>query len=204
MKMSMDTRNNEFAFNLFAEEIQKRVKVSEEEIAEFLKLWKFKTFKRNEFILRAGEVPKFSIFVSKGCLRQYIVNEAGEESIVYFAEERHFIGDLPAIRERTVSVYNFQSIEECELLTISAENWELAFIKFPWWAQAHLTGYQKWAALLQKQLSELHTLTGETRYLNLLKARPLLFQRVPQHYIASFLGLSPETLSRIRKKIFNN
>ena len=189
---------------LFREEIQKRIKVSEDQIAEFLKLWEFRTFKRNEFILKAGEVPKFSIFVTKGCLRQYLVNESGEESIVYFAEERHFIGDLPAIRNKTISNYNFQAIEACELLTISAENWERAYLQFPWWTEAHLTGYQKWAALLQQQIAERQTLTGEARYLNLLKAKPQLFQRVPQHYIASYLGISPETLSRIRKKIFNS
>lgn len=189
---------------LFFEELQKRIVIPEGEFEKFLALWEFKKFNRNEFIIQAGEVPKFSIFVLKGCLRQYIVNEKGEESIVYFAEERHFIGDLPSIRNKTISNYNFQAIEECELLTISAENWEQAFIKFPWWTEAHITGYQKWAALLQQQMAERHTLTGEERYLNLLKAKPKLFQRVPQHYIASYLGISPETLSRIRKKIFNN
>ena len=186
---------------LFLEELQKRIVIPEGQFDDFLKLWEFKKFKHNEFILKAGEIPKFSIFVLKGCLRQYIVDEKGEETIVYFAEERHFIGDLPAIRNKTISSYNFQAIEECELLTISANNWEQAFIKFPWSTEAHLAGYQKWAALLQQQITERHTLTGEVRYLNLLKARPKLFQRVPQHYIASYLGLSAETLSRIRKKL---
>ena len=186
---------------LFLEELQKRVAIPEEEFEKFLALWEFKKFNRNEFILQAGEVPKFSIFVLKGCLRQYIVNEKGEESIVYFAEERHFIGDLPSIRSKTISNYHFQAIEECELLTISAQNWEQAFIKFSWWTKAHIAGYQKWAELLQQQMAERHTLTGEARYLNLLKSRPKLFQRAPQHFIASYLGISPETLSRIRKKI---
>lgn len=190
--------------SFFLEELQKRIAIPEGEFEKFLALWEFKKFNRNEFISQAREVPKFSIFVLKGCLRQYIVNENGEESIVYFAEERHFIGDLAAMRSEETSIYNFQAIEECELLTISAENWEQAFIKFPWWTEAHIKGYQKWAALLQQQITERHTLTGEVRYLNLLKARPQLFQRVPQHFIASYLGVSPETLSRIRKKIFNN
>lgn len=193
----------EFDSTLFLEELQKRISIPEGEFEKFFELWEFKHFKRNEFILKAGEIPKFSIFVLKGCLRQYIVNEKGEESIVYFAEERHWIGDLPCMRSKTISNFNFQAIEECELLTISADNWEQAFTKFPWWTEAHLTGYQKWASLLQQQMADLHTKTGEIRYLNLLKAKPGLFQRVPQHFIASYLGISPETLSRIRKKIFN-
>jgi CRP-like cAMP-binding protein len=195
---------NLVSYPLFLEELQKRVIIPEGEYDKFLALWEFKKFKKNEFISKAGEVPKFSIFVLKGCLRQYVVDEKGEETIVYFAEERHFIGDLTSLRSKTASNYNFQAIEECELLTISAENWEKAFVEFPWWTNAHLAGYQKWTALLQQQIIERQTLTGEVRYLNLLKARPNLFQRVPQHYIASFLGISPETLSRIRKKIFNS
>jgi len=193
----------EYDRNLFLEELQKRVAIPEGQFEKFLELWEFKKFNRNEFILKAGDIPKFSIFVLKGCLRQYIVNEKGEESIVYFAEERHFIGDLPAIRNKTISNYNFQTIEECELLTISTDNWEQAFIQFPWWTEGHLRGNQKWAAILQQQIADMQTKTGEVRYLNLLKAKPKLFQRVPQHYIASYLGLSAETLSRIRKKIFN-
>ncbi len=189
--------------DIFREELDKRIVVPEEQYVSFRSLWEPKTFKRNEFILKAGEVPKFSIFVLKGCLRQYIVDEKGEESIVYFAEERHWIGDLPAMRSKIKSNFYFQAIEECELLTISAENWERAFVEFPWWTQAHLTGYQKWAAIMQQQMADKNTQTGETRYLSLLKEKPQLFQRVPQHYIASYLGISPETLSRIRKKIFN-
>lgn len=189
--------------SLFLEEIQKRVNISDEEYVKFLALWEFREFKKNEFIMCAGEIPKFSIFVLKGCLRQHVVGENGDEHIVYFAEERHYIGDLPAMRGKTKSNFNFQALEKCELLVLSAENWELAFIQFPWWTEAHLKGYQKWAAILQQQMADSRSETGETKYLRLLKARPNLFQRVPQHYIASYLGISPETLSRIRKKLFN-
>lgn len=192
-----------FDTSTFLEELRKRVVIPEGQYEHFLSLWEPKVYKRNELILQAGEIPKFSIFVVKGCLRQYLINEKGDESIVYFAEERHFIGDLPAIRNKTISNYYFQAIEECELLTISAENWEKAFSLFPWWAEGHIAGYQKWATIMQAQIADMQTKTGEERYINLLNAKPKLFQRVPQHYIASYLGISPETLSRIRKKIFN-
>lgn len=189
--------------SLFLEELLKRVAIPEGQYEQFLELWELKKFKKNDFIQRAGEIPKFSIFVLKGCLRQYLVNEKGEECIVYFAEERHWVGDLPAMRSKTVSNYNFQAVEECELLMINAENWEEAFVKFPWWTAGHLKGSQIWTAILQQRIANWSTQTGEIRYLNLLKEKPGLFQRVPQHYIASYLGISPETLSRIRKKIFN-
>lgn len=199
----LNKKVEEFDISVFLEELEKRVVVPDGEFEKFCELWEFRKFNRNEFILKAGEVPKFSIFVLSGCLRQYNINEKGEESIVYFAEERHWIGDLSNMRNKTISPFNFQAIEACELLTISAENWQKAFVEFPWWTEAHITGYQKWTTILQQQMIDLHTKTGEVRYLNLLKSRPNLFQRVPQHFIASYLGLSPETLSRIRKKLYN-
>jgi CRP-like cAMP-binding protein len=199
--MSENKNTNDFDPTLFREELQKRITMPEGEFEKFIRLWEFKKFKRNEFILRAGEIPKFSIFVLKGCLRQYIINEKGEESIVYFAEERHFIGDLPSMRNKTKSNFNFQTLEACELLTISAENWERTFLEFPWWTEAHLKGYQLWAVKMQQQMAEMITKSGEERYLSLLKDKPGLLQRVSQHQIASYLGLSAETLSRIRKKI---
>jgi CRP-like cAMP-binding protein len=197
----MEEENKNFDSTLFVEEIKKRITVSEEEINDFLKLWKYKTFHKNEFISRANEIPAYSIFVLQGCLRQYTVNEKGEESIVYFAEERHFIGDLPAMRNKIPSDFNFQAIEACHILALEASDWEQSLIEFPWWTKAHLLGYQKWAALMQQQFAEMQSKSGEERYLDLLKKKPSLFQRVPQHFIASYLGISAETLSRIRKKI---
>jgi CRP-like cAMP-binding protein len=194
-------KSGEFDSSIFLQELKKRVIIPDGEFEKFLPLWEFRKFKRNELILSAGEVPKFSIFVLKGCLRQYLVNPSGEESIVYFAEEGHWIGDLPAMRSKAISNFNFQAIEPCDLLTINVENWERAFLQFPWWTEAHLTGYQKWAAKMQQQMANMTTQSGEERYLTLLKEKPGLLLRVPQHFIASYLGLSAETLSRIRKKI---
>ena len=153
----------EFDNTLFLEEIWKRVSVPESEVMAFLELWEHKTYKRNAFISVAGEIPRFSIFVLKGCLRQYTVSDKGDETIVYFAEEKHFIGDLPNMRSKSVSNFYFQAIEPCELLTLSAQNWQKAFVQFPWWTDAHITGYQKWTASLQQQIADMNTQTGDER-----------------------------------------
>jgi CRP-like cAMP-binding protein len=188
---------------IFKEEIQKRVgkPIPDGDYEKFLALWKHAEVKRNEFIMHAGEIPKFSVFVLKGCLRQFVVSDKGDEHIVYFAEERHFIGDLTAMGSGTESNYNLQATEKSDLLIISVSDWELAFRQFPWWGEAFMKGQQKWTAKMQQQIASAISETAETKYLNLLKNRPELLQRVPQHYIASFLGINPETLSRIRKKI---
>ena len=191
----------EYQINHFKSEINKRTSIPDGDWEPFVRLWELKTYRRNEFIWKAGEVPKFSIFVMKGCLRQFVMNENGEESIVNFAEENHWTGDLPAMRSSTSSKFNFQVLEVSELLTISTANWELAFNEFKWWTEAHLKGYQIWATTMLQKMADLNTKTSEVRYLDLLKQKPGLFQRVPQHYIASYLGISAETLSRIRKKL---
>ncbi|GAA4466037.1 Crp/Fnr family transcriptional regulator [Nemorincola caseinilytica] len=202
--MLMIFGNRDIDITIFIEELKKRVTVSTGEVERFAQLWDHREYKRNEFIQRAGTVPRFSMFVLDGCLRQFLVSENGIESNVYFAEERHFVGDLPAMRNNLASAYNYQATEASQLLTLSRENWEVVFSRFPWWAEAHMKGYQKWAAAMQQQLADMQLRSGEERYLDLLKKRPSLFRRMPQHYIASYLGLTPESLSRIRKKLAGN
>jgi CRP-like cAMP-binding protein len=189
--------------DIFLEEIQKRTTIPEGEYDDFRSLWESRSFKRNDFISRGEEVPRFSIFVVKGCVRQYMVSDDGNEHVVYFAEEGHFIGDLAAMRNKIPSKFYLQALEPTELLIISASNWEKASEDFPWWATAHQTGFQKWMAMMQQKMAETISETAESRYMKLLKEKPGLFQRVSQHHIASYLGITPETLSRIRKKLYN-
>ena len=134
-------------------------------------------------------------------MHQYIVCEKGHEHIVYFAEERHFVSDLPAMGSGTCSQYNLQATEKSVLLIASVTNWELALKEFSWWTQAFMKGQQKRTVKMQKQIAGSLSETAETKYLKLLNAKPTLLQRVPQHYVASFLGINPETLCRIHKKI---
>ncbi|MES2560042.1 MAG: Crp/Fnr family transcriptional regulator [Bacteroidota bacterium] len=189
--------------SIFREELEKRIQIPEGAFEQLLELWEYRTFKKNEIIMHADEVPKWSLFVLKGCLRQFLVSDKGDERVVYFAEERHFIGDLAALRNRQPSVFTFQAIEACELLTINAENWIEAQKRFTWWTEAYINGYQRWTMLMQQQLADSASLTTEEQYVRLLETKPKLLLRVPQHYIASYLGVSPETLSRVRKKMMN-
>ncbi|MCE3297122.1 MAG: putative transcriptional regulator, Crp/Fnr family [Crocinitomicaceae bacterium] len=172
------------------------------EFEDFLSFWKPAEFKKGEHLLRQGEVARFTVFVLSGCLRQYSVNENGQEQIIYFAEENWFAGDLQSMRSRVASNLNLQALENCSVLTINKTNAELVLERFPWWAQLQLAGHQRWMAKLQQQVGQSMIDSAETKYLRLLKDRPKLLQRVPQYQIASFLGISPEALSRIRKKLY--
>ena len=188
---------------LFKEELEKRIAIPEGAFEQLLELWEYHTFKKNEVIMQANDIPKWSLFVLKGCLRQFLVTDKGDERIVYFAEERHFIGDLSALRNRQPSMFTFQAIEACELLTINAANWAKAQQQFSWWTEAYVNGYQRWMMIMQQQLADSASLSAEEQYMRLMETKPKLLLRVPQHFIASYLGISPETLSRVRKKMPN-
>ncbi len=166
-------------------------------------LFEQKKYKKNEHVFRSGEIVKHNIFVIKGCFRQYFLNEEGKEHIIYFAEERWWAGDLISMRNGTPTNMNLQALEPSEVLIMSTKNWEFAYSNFPWYADMHSKGHQRWTMKLQQQMGQMITDSAETRYLRLLKERPALFQRIPQYQIATFLGITPEALSRLRKKIYN-
>ncbi|MES2764786.1 MAG: Crp/Fnr family transcriptional regulator [Bacteroidota bacterium] len=187
--------------SLLLKEFQARTNITSEEFEQYLALCEPRRFKKNEIIMQAGDIPKFTLFVVSGCLRQYYVSAEGVERIIYFAEERWWAGDLLSMRNGTPTELNLQALEATDTLTISKENWEYAFKNFPWYAELHIKGQQRWNGKMQNQLGQSLADSPETKYLRLLKERPKLLQRVPQYHIATYLGITPETLSRIRKKI---
>jgi CRP-like cAMP-binding protein len=155
---------------------------------------------KNEYVIRSGEIIRDAVFVVTGCLKQSRLNEAGKEQILMFAEEGYWAGDLASMRAKTPTKYCLQAIEDTYILTLSVENWEYAYEHLQWFADMHHAGMQCRVARLEEQLLNNRNETTESKYLALLTDRPQLFQRVPQYMIAQFLGISPEALSRIRKR----
>ena len=189
--------------DLLHQELRKRSELTDEQYKDFLALHEPRHYKKNEHVYMAGDVVKHSIFVLKGCFRNYMANEQGKEHIIFFAEERWWAGDLVSMRSKEPTSLSLQALEYSEVLTLSAQNWEYAFANFTWFASMHAKGHQRWTSKLQQMMANAATETAEEKYLRMLRERPSLLQRVPQYYIALYLGITPETLSRIRKKIYN-
>ncbi|GAA4459404.1 Crp/Fnr family transcriptional regulator [Nemorincola caseinilytica] len=187
--------------DILLEEIRKVSDISGDDAAKFLALFKHFSVKKGDHFYRAGEVPRYSPFIAKGCMRKYFINDEGEEHIVFFAEEGWFAGELQCMRTGTRTEMYLQALEDCEILGITLENAE--------WGLNNIPAYKRWFDItyplthnrIIQEATRLKSDTPESLYLRLLKSRPSLILRVPQHHIANYLGIRTETISRVRKKI---
>lgn len=177
------------------------VTFSEEDFNEFVTFLTPFKLKKNEIFYRAGEIPRYSPFILKGCTRQFTIDEAGEEKIILFVEEGTWAGQIGSMRSRTPTNIYLQATEDCDILGITIENADLAMDRFPSYQKYFLKKYPIDHARLLEEALRIKTDTPENLYAWLSETKPSLLQRVPQHYIANYLGMRPETLSRIRKKL---
>ncbi|MCE3294500.1 MAG: putative transcriptional regulator, Crp/Fnr family [Crocinitomicaceae bacterium] len=181
--------------------LQEYSNFSEEDFPEFLKLFVPFHLKKNEFFYREGEIPKYSPFILKGCMRKFFINEDGDEQIVFFAEENWFAGEVQCMRLQTKTEMYLQALEDCEILGITMENVEYAMQHFPEYRRFFDFRYPFDHNRIIQEGTRLKNDTPESLYLRLMKNRPSLILRVPQHYIAQYLGIRTETISRIKQKI---
>lgn len=190
--------------DLLLKDLRLYAEFSDSEFQEFLELFVPFRLIKNEFFYTEGSIPKYSPFIIKGCMRQFFINEAGEEKIVRFIEEGSWAGQIGSMRNKIATNLNLQALEDCEVLGITLENAERGLLRFPWYQKYFMTKYPLDHGLLIEQTARLNTESPESAYLRLLKESPSIVNRVPQHYIANYLNIRPETLSRIRNKIARN
>jgi len=166
---------------------------------EFIKtLFTPKKVKKGEFLLREGEMSRYSIFVASGCLRTYTIDDDGKEHIFQFSPENWWTGGM-SFTSDIPSRFFIEALEDSEVLLTELSSLQKLNKYIPESAVYYQAALQKsMEAKAQRIISSLSA-TAEERYTDFLKKYPSLVQRVPQHMIASYLGISPETLSRIRK-----
>lgn len=174
--------------------------LSEAEAAEVVKMIKFKSFKKGTVLLREGQVAKLCYFVLKGCIRQYYLVD-GEEKTTNFFTEGQPVTPYEGTFKKVPSKFYLSCVED-SILTIGAPGDEAAFFeKFPRLEPAKNMAIEEELGKSMDRFSSYLLNSPEERYLNLLKTRPDLLDRVPQYQLASYLGVTPESLSRIRKRI---
>ncbi len=168
---------------------------------EFIKtLFIPKKVKKGEFLLREGDMAKHGMFVASGCLRTYTIDNKGKEHILQFSPEDWWTGDMNSMVNDSPSQFFIDAVEDSEILLFDDASLQKLNKYIPESAAMYETALQKSLVAQNQRIISSLTATAEERYNAFLKKYPSLIQRVPQHMIASYLGISPETLSRIRKE----
>lgn len=163
--------------------------------------YEIKKVSKGEFLLQHGEVCRNTFFVEKGLLRMFSIDKNGKEHIIQFAPENWLIGDRSSLYFNEKSNYYIEAVEDSEVSVLQRDFFNKLLAEFPNSIEKNNLIIQKHVKSLQDRINSLLGETAEERYLKFIKMYPDLLLRVPQWMIASYLGITPESLSRVRKEL---
>lgn len=188
-------------YELFFQNFNKKVALTQEE-ETFIKTYLTpKKLRKKQYLLQEGDVCKSIAFIEKGALKAYSIDDTGNEHIIQFGIEGWIISDLYSFLTGEPATYNIDAIEDSELVLINKSAHEELLRKLPKYetfTRLNITGAY---LAMQKRLTSIIGSSLDERYANFTATYPEIVQRVPQHMIAAYMGLTPETLSRIRRRI---
>lgn len=180
--------------------ISYRIKLTRQETDLFISVLEEKLIEKKEYVLNTGDICHYDYFVNKGCLKVGYYDEKGLECIIKFAIEGWWVVDLDSFLHRKPAFHFIQALEDTELFRISKSNYDLLHEKISAFHRFSSERWQNGFLALQQRVVENISLTAEERYFRFVKKYPGLDQRIPQKLIASYLGITPEFLSALRKK----
>jgi CRP-like cAMP-binding protein len=188
-------------FDNLRKHLERRISISNAEFDFITKKINVKTFKKKEVISAAGEVCKYQYYVNKGCFRMYYTDDKAHEHVVQIGFEDWWAGDIMSFVTGQPADYTIEALEECELFLFDRQDMEWLYAQVPNLERSFRILVQN--ALVASQLRMISNMSksAEERYLNLVKKYPHMELRVAQHHIASYLGITPEALSRVKKHI---
>lgn len=186
---------------LFIETIRSSTSLNDEEIRDFLSFFKEKSFKKNTVLLQTGTVAHEVFFITKGIIRQCFDTEEGTEKTCSFAFEGDFVTDLESFSRQARSSTSLITLEATECLVIRCQELMISMKQSPAIAEFFRAVIENVAAENIRRTKSMLSLSPERQFEDLVNDKPALLQRVPQRYIAQYLGLAPESLSRIRKRM---
>ncbi len=186
---------------MFFDYITKIIPLSDKDKEILSNLIVHKKLRKRQYFLQEGNVSYHSAWVIKGCLRTYSVNENGLEQTMQIAVEGWWSTDMYSFLTGEPSIYNIEAIEDTEILVLDKIGREKIFESIPAFERLMRLLIEKNMVANQQRMNDFMSKNAEERYLKFTKSYPHILQRVPLHIIASYLGITPETLSRIRKQL---
>lgn len=173
-------------------------KLTESDISLLSDVFLLKKLRKHQYLIQSGDVCKTVAFVVKGALKKYTVDDTGKENILELYIENWWAGDKESFMIGTPTPYYIDACENSELLVLNKETFTNNIDKLPFLSQLNNVLTEKNSFQLVKRLHSSQTLSAEQKLEQLQNTYPEFFQRFPQHIIASYLGMTKETLSRIR------
>lgn len=179
--------------------VSKHIALSSEEVERFISLLEFKTVPRKSFVLKAGAPCVAISYVNSGALRAFYTGEDDKEATIMFAIADWWITDMHSFVNQTPAMVSIEAIEDCSLVQLSKSNLDKLFVEIPKFERLFRIMMQN--AYIREQVRVLQNLSqsAEERYENFIRKYPQIFNRVTQKQIASYLGITPEFLSALRK-----
>ena len=179
----------------------KLLPLNKEEQSVVEEIFNERKVKRRAFILQEGDVSRYNTFIVEGCFKMYYIDKNGKEHNLQFAIENWWIGDISSFYTGERSKLNVQALENSTILQIKKENQEKLFVDYPKFNRIFRVLSENAMVSMQRRILQDISSTAEERYLDFLKRYPQFFNRISNVQIASYLGVTPEFLSAIRKKI---
>lgn len=181
--------------------LERNTSFSKQEMQTIINNIVVETYRKNTILLEQGEISNKCYFVLKGCVRQYFIGEEGKEVTVNFFTEEQAVVLFKSYKNKLPSDYFLSCCEDSTLVVGTLESEESMYLDFPALEKLTRATIEQSFGEEQDERAGFIAATPEDRYRILLKKRPGLISRVPQHQLASFLGITPESLSRIKKRI---
>jgi CRP-like cAMP-binding protein len=188
-------------FEVLFSNIRQKIEITDKEEEICRSLFIPKKLRKRQYLLQQGDVSKYTAFVEKGLLRSYVIDDKGSELIMQFAPEGWWIGDMYSSITGEPAENTIDAIEDSELLLLTSQAHEELLKQAPIFERFFRLLLQNSFIAMQRRLRGNIIQTAEEKYKNFIRLYPNIAQRVPQHNIASYLGITPESLSRIRKQM---
>lgn len=186
---------------LLFKNIKRHVSLNEKEEALIQDTFHSKKLKRKQFLLEAGDIAKYTYFVIKGCVRTYFTDKEGEEHVIGFGIEDWWSGDIASFNNAEPSVFSIDALEDSEVLYADKAGMDKLYKEIPQLEKYFRIIFQNALAAQFQRITNTNSFTAEERYVAFQQKYPQFDRRIPQKYLASYLGITPEFLSKLKKHL---